>query len=78
MDLRKRWLRRVALGLLTAVLLVVPARAQNEDEDEGPFQEPGIVYREDTRPYIPWVAASLLIIAVLLIAFKNPHRSHLD
>jgi hypothetical protein len=79
MDLRNPWLRRLAAGLLTLILLVAPARAQsNDDEDTGPFQEPGIVYREDTRPYIPWLAASLLIAAVLLIAFKNPHRSHLD
>lgn len=63
-------------GLLSLALLTAPALAQEEKPKA--FQEPGIVYKADTRPYIPWLFAVLAIGAVLIVAFKNPHRTHLD
>lgn len=61
---------------LSLALLAAPALAQ--DEKPKTFQEPGIVYKADTRPYIPWLLVALVIAAVLTVAFKNPHRTHLD
>lgn len=68
---------RAALAATVALLLAVaPARAQ--DDDGAPFREPGISYMQYQKPYLPWVAGTLIIVACLFIAFKNPHRSHLD
>lgn len=75
----RRWLRLagvVPVLVLTLVLLAAPARAA--DDDEGPFREPGIQYLERRKPYIEWIAGSLIVLACLLVAFKNPHRTHLD
>ena len=74
---RVHLLARMALaGLLGLSLMAVPARA--EEEDTGPFHEPGITYRTVQKPYLQWLAGSLLIAACLVVAFKNPHRSHMD
>lgn len=73
-----RWLRNVCVATLLLVLAVPPAFGQDDDEDTGPFREPDISYRKDTKPYVPWLAGTLIILACLLVAFKNPHRTHLD
>ncbi len=79
MRLSRIRFRRLAALALTACLLVVPTvRAQDESEEEKPFQEPGITYRQAQKPYIEWVAGLLIVVACGLIAVKNPHRSHLD
>jgi hypothetical protein len=65
----------VAVAVLS--LLVAPARAQ-ESEDTGPWREPGINYAEQSKPYIPWLIGALFVVGTLVLAFKNPHRSHLD
>lgn len=70
----RRWAAILALCL---GVLAAPVRAQ-EEEDTGPFREPGIAYKESRRPYIQWLAGSLIIIACLLAGAKNPHRTHLD
>jgi len=71
---RGQWLRLGVLVVLVATLGVAPAQAQ----DEGPFREPGISYLEEKGPYIEWGFGALIVIACLLIAFKNPHRTHMD
>lgn len=78
--LRFGWLRSVCVTAILVVLLAAPAAAQygDEDEDTGPFREPGISYKTDAKPYVPWIAGTLIILACLLVAFKNPHRTHLD
>jgi hypothetical protein len=78
--MRYRWLRPVRAWLATFLIvfiLAAPALAQDDDEKK-PFREPGIRYLEHRKPYVEWLAGSVIIIACLLIAFKNPHRSHLD
>ncbi|MCK4341260.1 MAG: hypothetical protein KAY37_05995 [Phycisphaerae bacterium] len=74
-------LRLVGVAVLTLALLVTPARAEDDEEDR-PFHEPGIRYKNEsdykTKPYIDWGCGVLIAVACLLIAFKNPHRSHLD
>jgi len=71
----RRWL---AATLICGSVLAAPAGAQSGEEEKGPFREPGITYMEYSKPYIQWLAGALIIGACLLIAFKNPHRSHLD
>jgi hypothetical protein len=62
----------VALALLGAPL---SARAQDEEK---PFREPGIIFMDERKAYIEWIAGSLIGLVCLLVAFKNPRRSHLD
>ncbi len=70
--------RRFALAALTALaLLACPARAAEEPADK-PFEEPGISYLERRDPYVEWIAGALLAAACVFVAFKNPHRTHLD
>ena len=61
---------------MALTLFCVPARAA--DEAEKPFEEPGIAYAARRDPYIEWIAGTLIILACLFVAFKNPHRTHLD
>jgi hypothetical protein len=56
----------------------LPARAADDDAKNKPFREPGIEYIEHRGAYIQWLAGALIIAACLFVAFKNPHRSHLD
>jgi hypothetical protein len=70
---------RLRVGLATLLLilmLAIPARAA--DDEKAPFREPGIRYLPEGSPAITWVIATVLIAGTLFIAFKNPHRSHMD
>ena len=76
MPSRPRKLARVSLVVLTALaLFITPARAE---EEKGPFREPGIRYVAYRKPYVEWIAGTLIIVACLLVTCKNPHRTHLD
>jgi hypothetical protein len=63
---------------VSGCLFVTPARADDDDRKSKPFNEPGIEYLQREGQYIQWLAGALIIAACLFIAFKNPHRSHLD
>ena len=67
-----RFLQSAAATVIGLVLLAIPALAQDT------FREPGIIYLDDEKPYIQWIAGVLIVLACLLIALKNPHRSHTD
>lgn len=70
---------RLGLGLgLALSLLAAPAAAQNDEDKPLRFREPGISYKDMRKPYIEWVAGTLIVLAVLFVTFKNPHRTHLD
>ena len=77
--MRCRSLRILRWGLTTVMLVVLlAAPVQAQDEDKGPFKEPGIRYMEQRKPYIQWLAGALIIVACLFVGAKNPHRTHLD
>lgn len=70
---------RIAAGLvLCLVLLTPPALAQDENE----FHDPAINYKNPNdfkaKMYIDGLCTTVMVVAVILIATKNPHRSHLD
>ena len=71
---------RFLTWLLSAVLLLgvsaAPVRAQ--DEEDKPLRETGIHYLDNSKPYVEWLAGTLIIVVCLLVMFKNPHRTHLD
>lgn len=77
MKRRHRRKRRLAVALtLLLAMFATPAFAQqDEDEDLRWYDVPAL---EQKRIWIPWVAAFLFTAGCVLIAFKNPHRTHLD
>ena len=75
---RRHWPKRRLTLALTLVLAIFAAPAfaqQNEDDDLRWYDVPAL---EQKRIWIPWVAAFLFTAGCVLIAFKNPHRTHLD
>jgi hypothetical protein len=68
--------RLACVAVTFLVFLVAPARA--EEPAEKPFEEPGVSYEQRRDPYVEWIAGTLLGLACVFVAFKNPHRSHLD
>lgn len=77
--MRGRRMRKLAgLGLVLFLALALTGPSARGQDDDQPFEEPGIDYREHSAPYIQWLVGSLLVAACLFVAFKNPHRSHLD
>ena len=77
MKRRHRRKRRVALALtLLLAIFAAPAFAQQDkDEDLRWYDVPAL---DQKRVWIPWIAAFLFAAGCVLIAFKNPHRTHLD
>lgn len=71
-----RFFRLGVVGIIGLALLTAPALAQ--EEKPAPFREPGISFKTEQKPYIEWIAGTLIVLACLIVAFKNPHRSHLD
>lgn len=72
--------RRLTIAAMLAGLLIAPAalaqRTKKSDEPKlPPYDVPGVKHG---KQWAPWVAAFLFTGACLLVAFKNPHRSHLD
>lgn len=75
---RRRWRNRLLIAAATVLLATAPASAQRRSDDAEklpPYDVDGLEHR---KQWVPWVAAFLLAGAVVAIAFKNPHRSHLD
>jgi hypothetical protein len=64
-----------ATTLLVFLLTAVPALAQ---EEEKPWVEPGLNMLDAEKPWAQWLLGFFFIVACAAIAFKNPHRSHLD
>ena len=70
------WLRAAVALALLLLLLAPPASAQGSDKDEGPWYDvPALPHK---KPWLQWVVGTVFAAACLGIAFKNPHRSHLD
>jgi hypothetical protein len=66
-------LRAAALGLL--LFTGVPVFAQ---EEEKPWVEPGLTMLDAEKPWAQWLMGFFFVVVCAGIAFKNPHRSHLD
>lgn len=70
-----RW-KRLAVGGVVWVAMATPALAQKPAEaPQPPFDVPGLPH---SRIWVPWVFAFLFAGGCIAVAFKNPHRSHLD
>ena len=61
--------------LLETLMLCVPGAFAQDDEPQAPFDVQG---RKHHTNWVAWTASFLFAVGVVLIAFKNPHRSHLD
>lgn len=64
-----------AATLLLFLFTAVPALAQ---EEEKPWVEPGLTMLDTEKPWAQWLLGFFFIVVCAGIAFKNPHRSHLD
>ena len=67
-----RLVRRAIAVTLILVLASAPAVAA----DEKPFCDVSTV--DPVKPWIQWRVGTGVILGFMLVAFKNPHRSHLD
>lgn len=73
----RRSLRRLAAAGLVLLLSAAPAFAQAKKGDpQEPPWDVSAMPRE--RAWVQWVFAFLFVAGVAGLAFKNPHRSHLD
>lgn len=75
--LQRGWKRWLLCWLIVLIILAPPALAQKSGDEEPlpPFDVPGL---SRTRQWVPWVIAFLFAGVTIAIAFKNPHRSHLN
>ena len=67
-----RWGRFGLVCTLVLTLFAAPALGA----DEKPFCDVNTV--EPVKPWLQWLVGVGFAIGCLLLAFKNPHRSHLD
>ena len=72
-----RWARIAAVGVAVAALFTAPAQASSDDE-KITWRETGISYAEEHSPWLAWCLGSLFAVLCIAMAFKNPHRTHLD
>jgi hypothetical protein len=77
MNRRFRRLLTGALGSLALVSVVAAPPALAQDDDDAPYFDVSPTLAP-VSPWKQWVAAGLFAAGVLAIAFKNPHRTHLD
>lgn len=68
-----RWASAAVVGFS---FLAPPAVAQESKTDpQPPFDVSGLPRK---KQIVPWIFAFLFVALCLLVALKNPHRSHLD
>jgi hypothetical protein len=76
-SLRAAGMRLLLSVLMLGVLWVPPVFGQDDDE----FWVPGLGGNQHLPPETPWkqwIAAVLFAVGIILLAFKNPRRTHLD
>lgn len=73
---RRRWAH---LGVLAALFLVLSAPAATlaaeREEPKPPYDVSGFPRK---KVWVPWVFGFAFAGACVAIAFKNPHRTHMD
>lgn len=57
------------------LLLSAPALGQDKGERQPPYDVYGL---PPEKVWVPWIFAFLFLVGCVLIALKNPRRSHLD
>ena len=77
-DWRSGWAWRTLA--LVLILMYVSAPVLAQQDDDGPYREEGLQYlpKNKARPWINWGFGIAFMVGCLILAFKNPHRSHLD
>lgn len=72
---RHCWLLCVLTAMVTVAAPALAQKSSGDEEPLPPFDVPGLSH---TKQWVPWVVAFLFTGVTIAIAFKNPHRSHLD
>ena len=73
---RSTWIRVCVSLMLFLILFAIPGFAQNDDEDASPWYE--VPALDPAKPWLQWLLVVGFGAFCVLIAMKNPHRSHLD
>jgi hypothetical protein len=75
--LSRRCLRRLAAAGLLLMMSSAPVSAQTKKGEE-PLPPWDVAALPRERAWVQWVFAFLFVAGVAGLAFKNPHRTHLD
>ena len=67
---------KASLRGAAALALLMGGALRAAAQEVGPYFDVNV--REVEAPYIQWTFLALFVVLTLLVAFKNPHRSHLD
>jgi hypothetical protein len=70
---RSRWVRAGLIRVIAPVLLAVSAFAQEKKPEWH-----DVPFLPTSAPWLQWLFGVVLVLLCLAMAFKNPHRSHLD
>ncbi len=72
-----RWVRLAITITMVLLITAGPALAADDDEDK-PWFDPAVGRLTAEKPWLQWLVGVGFLVGVAAIAFKNPHRSHLD
>lgn len=75
MRSNRRWLRWGLAAVVGLSAFAAPAYGAKDDEKLPPYDVQGL---DNQRIWVPWIFAFLFAAGCVMIAFKNPHRSHLN
>ena len=70
-----RWWRFGLLAAFVLLVLVEPSFAQDDEDKQRWYDVPVLPQK---KVWVPWLMAFLFALGCVGLAFKNPHRSHLD
>lgn len=76
MNPSRRRMSRWGAAILISFAAATPALAQKKGED--PLPPYDVSPLERSGAWVPWVFAFIFAAGAIGLAFKNPHRSHLD
>ena len=73
---RITWARLVIAIALVGLTLVATASAQNNPDEDTPFYDVPVIPARS--PWPQWLIGAGFVGGCVVIALKNPHRTHLD
>ncbi len=66
------------VGAMSVCVLASPTALADDDDDDRAKNWAEVSLLERKKPLYQWLAGCVFIVGCLAVAFKHPHRSHLD